>query len=179
MKVPSFRPFIILINNQPLSVVTILSPCPSSPHKYPCSCGCIETQEVNHLWENKVGDWWPFNFLWPLFFGEERGGLCCKRNLTGPKRLRAWIKYSFIIRKMGDTEGCGGILLLIRLECSTGVSKLSAFLSSHYCPAISATSCRCWKFHSCFPTIQSSLEKIKKMFHLTQIRYGKVLKITF
>lgn len=37
-------------------------------------------------------------------------------------------------------EGKCGVLLLSGLERSTGISTMSVFLSSHYCPAILATS---------------------------------------
>lgn len=55
----------------------------------------------------------------------------------------------------------GKFLLLIALERSIGVSEMSAFVSLHYYPTFSATSCRRWEVLSCSLT---SLEN--KMFHL-------------
>jgi len=90
-------------------------------------------------------DWWPLNSLWPFCWGVFSWEL---------NSCWAWIKHSFILRGRWRMEAlgvCGGVLLLIGWDSSTGVSKMSALLSSHYCPAISATSSSRWKLPLKFP----------------------------
>lgn len=133
--------------------LTLLShplPCPSSPHKHPWSCACIRTQEVNHVWVNKVSGLMAFQLSLTFFLFLPFLGLgCWRRVLREPNALGAWINCSFIMKSIGDAEGCEGILLLIASERSACISKMSAFPLSHYCPAISATSSRCCELLPC------------------------------
>lgn len=106
-----------------------------------------------------------FSFF-PHFFFFGLG--CWRKVLREPNALGAWIKCSFIMKSIGDTEGCEGILLLIASERSACISRMSAFPLSHYCPAISATSSRCCIFFPVLVLSKVRRRTFKRMFHLNR-----------
>lgn len=131
---------------------------PSSSHKYPLSCACTTTQEVNHLWVNKVSRRMAFQLsltfitVWML-----REGLL-GNSLPSEHELSAFsYEEKRIQREVKDPPP----LILIALQCFTGVSKMSAFLLSHYCRAISASSSRRSELLPGSPYIQN-LQRKKK-----------------
>lgn len=126
-------------------------PRPSSPHKRPRSRSRIQTREVNHLRANEVSRLTASQLSLTFF-------ILLKKRPRGPRCPPSMNLTQFRNKKdRGDTEGCrgGGILLLIALERSARVSKMSAFPLSHYCPATSATSCRRSELLSSSLSIQS------------------------